>query len=379
MQRVHICYVITKSNFGGAQKYVFELATALPKDHFAVTVALGGSGPLAQKLQDAGIHVIEIPHLERDVSITKEFRVFRFLYTLFRDKHFDVVHLNSSKIGGLGGLAARLAGVPRIIFTAHGFAFNEQRSWLSKQLIKLSYWVTMLLADQTIAVSRAIKEQVHGWPFLYRRLTVIPNGVRPIAFIATDEARTTMASQFPMLNLTKRWVCTFAELHPIKGLDVYIDAIATLNKSIQQQYQFVIMGEGEMRDILEAQIKAHGLTSTILLLGYVTNAPQYLKAFDAFVLPSRSEALALAILEAGFASLPVIASQVGGIPEVITNNVSGVLVPREDKKALSEALKSVLGDTVRATTMGTQLQQVVTASYTHETMVAHTIALYDRT
>ena len=79
MQRINICYVITKSNFGGAQKYVFELATSLPQDRFAVTVALGGQGPLTQKLTAAGIRVVQIPHLERDVSITKEFRVCHFL------------------------------------------------------------------------------------------------------------------------------------------------------------------------------------------------------------------------------------------------------------------------------------------------------------
>lgn len=377
MQRTNICYVITKSNFGGAQKYVFELATSLPKDHFSVTVAVGGHGPLLQKLIDADIRVVQIPHLERDVSITKEFRVFHFLYKLFQDEHFDVVHLNSSKIGGIGGVAARLAGVPRIIFTAHGFAFNEDRSWVIKLLIKLSYWVTMLLADHTIAVSRAIKEQVHGWPFLYNRISVVSNGVRPITFLETSEARTALATQFPALNLHKHWMGTLAELHPIKGLDVYIDAIAMLG-DVAHRYQFVIMGEGEARRTLEQQIASHGLTDTVILLGYVERAPQYLKAFDTFVLPSRSEALALAVLEAGLASLPVIASNVGGIPEVITHTVSGTLVPREDKKALSEALQSVMKDPQRATDMGKQLQQTVSTTFSHERMLTETIALYER-
>jgi len=375
MQRTNICYVITKSNFGGAQKYVYELATSLPNDQFQVTVALGGEGKLTQKLQEAGIRTIIIPNLERDISFFKEISVFRFLYNLFNDEHFDVVHLNSSKIGGLGGLAARIAGTPRIIFTAHGFAFNEKRSNVSKFFIKLSYWATMMLADTTIAVSQAIKEQVQGWPLVRHRITVIQNGVRSISFLEQSDARTKLAETFSELDIHQHWVGTLAELHHIKGLDIFIDAVAQLHKT-HPRYQFVVMGEGEARKELEVQIQKAGLEKTFILLGYIDQAATYLKALDVFVLPSRSEALALAILEAGLAELPVIATRVGGIPEVIKNNESGVLIAPADVPALHAALEQTIEHASHATSMAQKLHQTVVTQYSHEMMLEKTIKLY---
>jgi glycosyltransferase involved in cell wall biosynthesis len=377
MQRINICYVITKSNFGGAQKYVYELATSLPTDRFAVTVALGGEGILKEKLDAAGIRTVIIPHLVRDISIFNEFRVFGFLYHFFNDEHFDIVHLNSSKIGGLGGLAARIAGIPRIIFSAHGFAFNEQVSWLKKALIKLSYWVMMMLADTTIAVSNAVKEQVHGWPFLYKRITVIANGIRPVHFLETSDARTKLVAQFPTLDIHQKWIGTIAELHPVKGLDILISAAKAVHAT-HPNYQFVVIGEGDARSTLEAQIRAEGLEKSFILLGFLDNAATYLPAFEAFVLPSRSEALGLVLLEAGLASLPVVATKVGGIPEVITHGKTGLLVPSADAHALQEAIVQLISNTEKSKTLAHNLHELVRGNYMHDTMLEKTIGLYYR-
>ena len=112
MHKTRILYVITKSNFGGAQKYVYELATSLPKEAFDVSVALGGEGVLKDKLEQSGIETILIPNMQRDISFFKELKVFKFLYHLFNKKGYDIVHVNSAKAGGIGALAARLTGVP---------------------------------------------------------------------------------------------------------------------------------------------------------------------------------------------------------------------------------------------------------------------------
>jgi glycosyltransferase involved in cell wall biosynthesis len=378
MQRTNICYVITKSNFGGAQKYVFELATSLHSDAFTVTVALGGEGLLKTKLEAAGIRTVVIPHLERDVSLINEFRVFFFLFNFFRRERCDVVHLNSSKIGGLGSVTAFLAGVPRIIFTAHGFAFNEQRSRVSKLFLKFLYWIIMVVSDTTIAVSGAIKEQVHGWPFVHKKIIVIHNGVKPISFLLKEVAREQLATMNPSLDLTRPWVGTIAELHPIKGLDILIDAVAEIHKT-HPEYQFVVLGEGEQRTTLEKQIVSRNLKNTFILQGFTNNAATYLKAFDLLVLPSRSEALALVILEAGLAGLPVVASRVGGIPEVITDQVSGLLVPKENTQALRDALLRTLTEKEFAHNMATELHKKVSGTFSFERMLAQTIELYHRT
>lgn len=101
-----ILYVITKSNWGGAQRYVYDLATGLPKDHFAISVACGGQGLLKDKLEIAGIKIIPIPYFQRDINITKEFYSFVELIKIFRTEKPDIIHLNSSKAGVIGALAA---------------------------------------------------------------------------------------------------------------------------------------------------------------------------------------------------------------------------------------------------------------------------------
>ena len=122
MKAKKILFLITKANWGGAQRYVFDLATAL-RNEFDISVAFGQEGLLAKKLREAQITTFPIRALQRDVSISSDVKSFLELMRLFRVEKPDVVHLNSSKAAGVGALAARLAGVPRIIFTAHGWPF----------------------------------------------------------------------------------------------------------------------------------------------------------------------------------------------------------------------------------------------------------------
>src|SRR5260221_10437089 len=114
-----IIYGITKSNFGGAQRYVYDLATAAKAAGHDVAVMTGGNGVLVEKLRGNGIRVIEIKGLKRDISIVDEFKSFHFIFrTLYAEKP-DVFHTNSSKMGGIGNLAGRLAAVKKVILTAH--------------------------------------------------------------------------------------------------------------------------------------------------------------------------------------------------------------------------------------------------------------------
>lgn len=369
-----ICYIITKSNFGGAQKYVFELATSLDKNLFEVTVALGGQGILKQKLIDAGIEVITIPNLERDISIFKEFSTFNFLYNLFSERHFDVVHLNSSKIGGLGSLVARISGVPKIIFTAHGWAFNEDRSFISRLIIKFIHWITVILSDTTIAVSENIKNRVFGWPFVSNKITVVHNGVKEIDFYEKEIAREKIFEHNSNIDKEKFIIGTIAELHPIKGLDILIESAKEITKD--ENVQFVIIGEGHIRQELEEKIQFANLQNKVILLGFLDNAAKYLKAFDLFVLPSRSEAMALVILEAGLAQVPIVASRVGGIPEVISNETFGKLFDSENTSQLTEAIKSSIKDYENSKQTAINLNQRVSQNFNYQKMLDKTTSLY---
>ena len=175
--RKKILFVITKSNWGGAQRYVYDLATALPQDQFEVSVAFGQPGLLALKLKAASITVHPIYSLERNMSFIADMKSFFELRRLFHTEQPDVVHLNSSKAAGIGALAARLAGVPRIIFTAHGWPFWEQRNSVSRGLIYFFSWLTALLSHKIIVVSDYDLEVEKKMPLIARKTIHIYNGI----------------------------------------------------------------------------------------------------------------------------------------------------------------------------------------------------------
>jgi len=178
-------FVITKSNFGGAQRYVYDLATHLPRKRYEVAVALGGTGghsaqlgSLHHKLALAGIRTIPIKHFMRDVSFIEDLRVFGELVTLFLDEKPDIVHVTSSKAGGLGALAARIARTPRIVFTSHGLAYDESwRPRWQRTFILMASWLTMLLANCTIQISEDTCRRARSLPFLSKKVALVYNGI----------------------------------------------------------------------------------------------------------------------------------------------------------------------------------------------------------
>lgn len=374
--RKKILYVITKSNFGGAQKYVYDLATSLPKEHFDVIVALGGKGVLLEKLRTAGIRTISLPALMRDVNPFKDFLSFFSLWKLFRTERPDIIHVNSAKAGGLGALAARCAGIPIIVFTAHGWAFNEDRSTLARFFVKLFSWLTVVLAHKTIAVGDAVRNDTNKWPLVRHKITTIRNGLSAPTFKARDEARTHLTNLANTETSRDAFITgTIAELHQNKGLTYAIRAFAQIAPSNPHVFYFII-GDGEEKEKLQILIKQHDLERQVYLLGFLPDAAQYLSAFDCFLLPSVKEGLPYVILEAGLASLPVITTAIGGIPEIIDDTKTGLLVPSRDVDAFARAIKWMIENPERRTDLGTALYKKVSHDFSLTKMSTETIALY---
>lgn len=355
-----IIYGITKSNFGGAQRYVFDLAKAAKAAGDDVAVLVGGEGALVEKLREEKIRTISLPHLKRDISFLDELRSLLFIFKTLRQEKSDVFHTNSSKMGGLGNFAARAAGVKKIIFTGHGWAFSESwRPGLEKLAIKFFHWLTILLSHQTICVSEKTLEDV-SWLGVKGKLVVIKNGLAPFEL----EPRT----------MGGFVVGTTAELHKVKGLDVLLQAWQRFRE--KRDGKLVIYGEGEEYHRLAALARELGIAGSVEFQGYVPNARRFLKNFDIFVLPSRSENLPYALLEAGFAALPVIASRVGGIPEVVEPGVSGALVSPEEPEELFSSLLLLAEDALLRARLGEALKRKVEREFSIEQMVAKTFALY---
>jgi glycosyltransferase involved in cell wall biosynthesis len=382
-----VIFCITKSNFGGAQRYVYDLATSLPAEQFDVIVVFGEGEELERKLQNVSIQTIKIKALQRNVNLFRDFSVFFELIKIFRKERPDVVHLNSTKIGGVGSIVGRLCGVPKIVFTAHGWAFNEKRNSVSKTAIAFLQWLTVMFSNITIAVSRKTADQVLKFPFVNKeKIKVVYNGTADIDFMVKDEARRillgdqttkTSAGALPNALPSAIWIGTISELHPNKGIDVAITAFAEISKKYPQTI-YVVIGDGEEKTHLTNQITKLGLTSQVFLVGPIADAKKYLKAFDIFTLTSRTEALPYVILEAGLAELPVVASAVGGIPEIINLPDVGLLVPIGENapQNIAGTIEKLIINPEHAKTLGQNLRQRVISNFSQEKMHAETFALY---
>ena len=411
---IKILYVITKSNWGGAQRYVYDIATSLDKEMFDAVVACGGNGPLAIKLREAGIRVITIPLLQRDINIIKEFLSLFALIKIFNREQPDIIHLNSTKIGGLGAvaaLAAKLltknyppagrAGKQKTVFTAHGWGFNEDRPYIARVIIYFLQWLSVLFCDRIIAVSRAVLNQGMYFPFSRSKLILIKNAIMPPNFLDKKSAKRELANlarlsktiaednQFPRPPIDGRvWLGTIAELTKNKGLTYLVDAAHQLKiqippaspseaEQVNSKFQILIIGGGEDEKKLRAQIAALGLESDVFLLGHIEDAPKYLKAFDIFILPSITEALAYVLIEAGWAGLPAVATRVGGLPEITENEKGGFLVPSKNPEKLAEAIKKLLDSGELRKKMGRKNRQIVSQKFSFEKMLRETIDIYN--
>ncbi|MSR73122.1 glycosyltransferase family 1 protein [Candidatus Parcubacteria bacterium] len=366
-----ILYVITKGNFGGAQRYVFDLATSLSRENFDVVVAFGESGMLQEKLKNAGVRTIEINSLKRDVGFL-DLKVFFELIKIFRSEEPDVVHLNSSKIGGLGALAGRLTLVPRIIFTAHAWAWNEDRNIFSKIIIAKLHWLTVLFSHKTITVSASLAKQMIHFPFVSKKLLTIHNGIAPFTTEDGFKARQIIG---PAIHHGV-WIGTISELHKSKGLDFLIEAFSR----ISSQYKdcgLVIVSDGEEKASLVRLVAEKKLQDRVDFLGVIPNAKVYLKAFDIFTLTSRTEALPYSLLEAGFAQLPILASRVGGIPEIIDAEENGVLVEKGNVDEIEKGLIFLLENNKIGAKYGLKLKQKIEREFMQNEMVKKTETLYN--
>jgi glycosyltransferase involved in cell wall biosynthesis len=368
-------YIVTKSSWGGAQLYVYNLATNVRRDAFTVTVIAGGDGELFTRMKLVSIATLSLPYLDRDIKLSDDVRTYRGLVRLFKKEKPDIIHLNSSKIGVLGALAGRIAGVPKIIFTAHGWPFYEPRNLLWRTVITFASYLTVLLSTETIVIHQKDKSATSYWPFVQRKITLIYSGIGESFYFTKTEAKGKIAALIgvPMQFFEGKIILgNIAELHRNKGLLYAISAISLLPKNII----YIILGEGEQRVELEKLIQDKNLSDRVFLPGFVAFGSQVMKGFDIILFPSLKEGLPYTLLEAGLASLPVIATKVGGIPDLITDRVSGLLTNIKNSRSLSEGVLDLVENPQKRAKYGQSLKGTVLTSFDLKQMLKKTISLY---
>ena len=328
-----ILYVVTQGHGGGAQKYVLQLAR-----NFDSYVAAGTDAEdLFRQAQILGVKTIRLKHLKRNINIFRDCFAVAELYSLIRQLKPDIVHLNSSKAGFVGSFAGRLAGA-KVIFTAHGFRYNEPGSATKKQIFidleKLASWCR----NYIIAVSEADeKSALDNKIIAPEKISTIHNGIGAISFLSRDDSRRN-------LNLPddKFIFGTVAGAYKTKGLDVLIDAVSKLDKNILEKLLFAIIGDGPELLPLTSYLLPLKLENSVRFLGRIDRADELLKAFDAFILPSRKEGFPYTLLEAMQAGLPIIATDVGGNKEAVGD--AAAIIPSEDPAALALGLTDIFSN-----------------------------------
>lgn len=373
MELKKILYIVTQSEWGGAQKYVYELATHLT-GQFEVAVVCGGKGELIKKLKAKGIKVFVLKNLVRSITPWRDFLAFFEIYKLIKREKPDLVHTNSSKAEVLGNLAARWARVPKIIFTAHGFVFNETTGFKRKILV----WLERLAAgwaDKIIAVSDfdkqgAIKEKIatsekivtirHGLDFGFFQNLKVDNATKRREFDVPTDA--------PLIG-------TVANFYKTKGLKYFIEAASVVVKELPETH-FIIVGEGKLKPKLEKQIKRLGLQNKITLTGFHHDALEIMTATDIFVLPSLKEGLPFALLEAGALGKPTVATKIGGVPEIVDDKKNGLLVPPAQSGTLAEALLTLLQNKKMAEEFGQNLKKKIFNNFNLARTIQNTVKIY---
>ncbi len=379
MAKKSILYIITKSVWGGAAKYIFDLATNLPKDKSEVFIAAGGRGKFAQKIIEQKIPYFTISNFQRPINPFKDFfGFFEILSLLFQLKP-DVIHVNSSKAGGLAGLAAWFYKIItgrqlRLIFTVHGWAFSEERPSWQLSLIKFFSKLTAVFYDKIICVSEydqemAIKNKIAPAD----KLTAIHNGIdiEAISFLSRQQAQEKLMGKTSPLVIG-----VIAEWTKNKGLFCLLEAIIKI-KPPTDGFDVVIIGSGENPDKekMYAFVKKHQLKK-VYLVEWIDKAAAYLKAFDIFVLPSMKEGLPYTILEAMAAEVPIIASKVGGLPEMIENNITGLLIESKNSQQLAEKILYLINHPELAQKMTEKAREKVVKEFTLEKMLQGTKRVY---
>jgi glycosyltransferase involved in cell wall biosynthesis len=333
-----LLYVITLPDWGGAQRYVLDLAENMRND-FEVTVAFGQqekNRDLADRCKESEIATYQFKNLVRPISWRRDFAAVSEIANYIKTAKPDIIHLNSSKAGVLGSFAAKMAGSrAKIIYTVHGWVFFEPMNAIKKKIYILAERLASYSRDIIIVLGERAKQTAEEYRIApAEKIKIIRNAITSIKFLSKAEARANLG-----LPSDAKIVGTIANFFKAKGLQYLIEAAA---KSLNNDIIYAIIGDGSMKDELEAAVHSAGLEKKIMFLGARENASKYLYAFDVFTLPSVKEGMPYVVLEAMHAGLPIVATDVGDVAEMLNDYDNKILVTPGNADSLGEAIVAAM-------------------------------------
>lgn len=335
---VRVAQVVTRF-IAGAGGVALRGAMALDPDRFEVTVVTGEGNRLIQAARDAGMEVCLAEHLRPDLDLGTDLRALRELEELFRYRRFDVVHTHSSKAGVLGRFAAHRLGVGRIVHTFHGFPFHQFQSPVRRSIYVEAERTVGRITDAFLAVGPAVAAEA------VRRRIAPPERIRTIGVgidlppVATDWRTRAEARRRLGVPPGTHVVGTVGRLDYQKAPEDFVEAVHRLGRS---DVYAVWVGGGPMRSQIERLVEQKGLAGRFSVMGERDDVAALLPGFDIFAMASRYEGLPCAVVEAMGAGLPVVATAVNAVPDIVVAGETGLLVPAERPAALAAALAHLL-------------------------------------
>jgi len=307
------------------------------------------AGPFAERIRAEGVEVIDVP-IPRRIDPSGDLHALARLVTVFRHLQPDIVHTHTSKAGFLGRLAARLAGVRRVVHSMHEPPHNAARSALSRFAYIMLERLAAFWADRIVTPSYANEREILERRLVDpRKLMVIRLGIELSRYPQAKDPRAAVrglgiADDAPVIGIVGR-------LEPPKG---HTHLLAAVRHLVDRRPDLccVCVGDGFLRERLEAEAEALGIERNVFFTGYREDMLELLCGFDLFVLPSLWEGLGIVLLEAMAYQKAIVASRVGGIQDVVIDGETGILLPPASPVHLARAIDLLLGDRGRAEAMG---------------------------
>lgn len=343
-QRIEVAQVVTRC-IAGAGGVALRGALHLDPDRYRITFVTGQGGPLTDRAEEAGMRVILEPALVPEISPRQDQLALRRLTRLMCDEGFDVVHTHSAKAGVLGRLAAYRARVPAVVHTYHGFPFHDFQSPGRRAAYVAIERALAPLTDVTLAIGTGVATEA------LRRGLARPESLRTIAPVV--EAIPVLRND--RTRAVARQAMGLAPHVPVIGTVGRVDfqkapehLVAAARRLRHRDAVVVWVGSGPMLREMAALAEAQGLGDRFRFLGERNDVAQLLPAFDVFAMASRYEGLPCAVVEAMRCGLPVVATAVNSVPDLVVPGESGLLVPPGRPRLLAQAIDRLLDDPVEA-------------------------------
>ena len=387
MGKTKVIHVITRFDKGGASENTFLTVQGLDKNKYDVILIRGLSeescmgteetAAVESNLSEAekgGVKVIIIPELVRSIHPLNDLKALFGLIGIFRDEKPHIVHTHTSKAGILGRWAAFFANITIIVHTPHGHVFwGYFNKWKTACFILLER-MTASITDKIITLTEQEKKDHLRFKIAPdEKFTVIHSGVDLTAF---SNARINALAMREKLGISPEAfvVGTAGRLTPIKGQKYLLEAAAIISPRKPDLF-FVFLGDGELASELSKMASSRGIKN-VMFLGWRQDVPEVMSTFDIFVLPSLNEGMGKVLVEAMALGKPIVASDVGGIPDLVIHNHNGLLVPPADVEGLVNSINELLHDPIKRKEMGDR-GKVVAADYSAEAMIQKIDQLYD--